>query len=137
MAIKLPTSYLKPEGSIMAGIATAALAAGIYTLNVGNIAQVHATQANDPNLMASRKKASIESVGIIAAVALLAKDTTIFILGGATVILLDWHVRHAVASHPQTGQMVDMNGYAPAQDAQPQQLQGPAATVDASGISYG
>jgi len=117
--VKLPTSILKPEGSIVAGIATAALVVGVYQLNIGSMAVAHATDANDISLQAARKKASIEAAVVVSAVSLLAKDVTIFILGGATLVLYDWHVRHAVAAEPATGQLVDNNGYQPAANVTP------------------
>jgi hypothetical protein len=119
----LNKSILKPEGSIVAGIATAALVYGIYQMNMGSLAQIHATPAGDGNARASRKKASVESVAAVAAISLLAKDVNIFILGGGVVVLLDWHARHAVETHPETGQLADNSGYVPAEQAQPVQDQ--------------
>ena len=115
----LHKSILKPEGSIMGGIATGALAYGIYNMNMGNLATIHATPAGDGNARATRKKAAIESVAAVAAISLLAKDVNIFILGGGIVVLLDWHARHAVESHPDTGQLADNSGYVPAEQAVP------------------
>jgi hypothetical protein len=110
MAI-LPKSILKPEGSVVAGIATAALVVTIYQMNVGVLAQVHMTPAHDSNVGAARKKAAIQSVAAVSAISLLTKDATIFILGGGIVFLLDWHVRHANAAAPDTGEMVANAGY--------------------------
>ena len=122
----LPKSLLKPEGSIMAGIATAALVVGVYSLNVGTTAQAAATPANDGNLQSARKKASIEAAVAVSAVSLLTKDVTIFILGGGVLALYDWHVRHAIAADHQTGQLVDANGYQSAQNVVPMASQGQA-----------
>ena len=116
-------SVLKPEGSMMAGIATGALVYGIYSMNLGNLAQIHATPSGDGNARASRKKAAIEAVTAVAAISLLAKDVNVFILGGAITVLLDWHARHAVESHPDTGQLADNTGYVPAEQAYPVQEQ--------------
>ncbi len=110
MAI-LPKSILKPEGSIVAGIATGALVIAIYQMNVGNVVQIHMTPAHDTNVEASRKKAAIQAVAAVSAVSLLTKDATIFILGGGMIVLLDWHVRHAAAAAPDTGQLVANTGY--------------------------
>lgn len=115
MAI-LPKSILKPEGSVVAGIATAALVITIYQMNVGNVVQVHMTPSHDTNVSASRKKAAIQSVAAVSAISLLTKDVTIFILGGGIVFLVDWHVRHANASAPDTGQLVSNAAYGPPAD---------------------
>jgi hypothetical protein len=124
--VDLPTSRLKAEGSIMGSIATAALVIGIYSLNVGTTAQAHATPANDGNLQTSRRKASIQAAVAVSAITLLAKDVSILIVGGGVMVMYDWHLRHAIASDMDTGQLVDNNGYAPAQNVVPMVQQGAA-----------
>lgn len=126
----LHSSVLKPEGSMMAGIATGALVYGIYSLNMGNLAMIHASPPGDGNARATRKKAAIESVAAVAAISLLARDANIFILGGGITILLDWHARHAVEAHPDTGQLADNSGYVPAEQAVPMIDQAPAEDGD-------
>jgi hypothetical protein len=125
----LHKSILKPEGSLVAGIATGALVYGIYQMNLGNLATVHATSAGDGNARAARKKAAIEATSAVAAIALLAKDVNIFILGGGIAVLLDWHSRHAVESNPDTGQLADNSGYVPAEQSVP-------APDQASSVGY-
>jgi hypothetical protein len=107
-------SVLKPEGSLTLGVATAAMVYGIYSTATPPTSVIHATQANDDNVERGRKKAAWTSVVAVAAISLMARDKTIFILGGATVFALDWHTRHANAVAPDTGQLVDNNGYQPA-----------------------
>lgn len=123
-------SVLKPEGSMMAGIATGALVYGIYSMNLGNLATIHSTPAGDGNARATRKKAAIQSVAAVAAISLLARDVNIFILGGGITILLDWHARHAVESHPDTGQLADNGGYVPAEQSVPLASQAPAMDTE-------
>lgn len=115
MAI-LPKSILKPEGSIVAGIATGALVIAIYQMNVGNIVQVHMTPSHDINVGAARRKAAVQAVAAVSAISLLTKDATIFILGGGIAVLLDWHVRHAHVAAPDTGKMVANAAYGPPAD---------------------
>lgn len=108
---------LKPEGSLTLGLATAGLTYGIYSISVPNTATMHATQAGDINIEAGRKKAAWTSVLLVSAVSLMARDKTIFTLGGLMIIALDWHARHANAVSPETGRLVSDLGYHPAQDA--------------------
>lgn len=126
MTFTLPTSRLKPEGSIMAGIATAGLVVAIYSLEAGTTAQAHATDSNDPNLMTARRKAAFASVAVVAAVSLLAKDPTIFILGGGVLVVYDWHLRHATAADPITGRLTNLGGYEPAGSVVPMLAHGEA-----------
>lgn len=110
-------SVLKPEGSLTLGVATAAMVYGVYSFSLPNTATMHSTEANDRNIESARKKAAWTSAAVVGAVSLMTKDKTIFVLGGVMLIALDWHARHANATSPDTGQVVDQNGYQPAQMA--------------------
>lgn len=100
-------SVLKPEGSIVAGLATAALVYGVYQMDLPPMAVVGATEAHDANIESARKKAAWTTAAMVAGVSLLARDKTIFILGGGILVILDWHARHANAVHPATGEIVN------------------------------
>lgn len=108
----------KPENSIIAGLAVIALVIANYNLHVGSNASVGATDAWDPNLQASSKKAGWSSLALVSGVALLARDPNIVILGGAAIIAMHASTVHAMAVHPQTGQIVAQSptaaSYAPA-----------------------
>jgi hypothetical protein len=96
---------LSGENSIIASLATVALVVGIYSMKVGPVSDVHATEANDGNMAASVKKAGWESVVAVAGVTLLARDPNVAILGGAAIIAEELLYRHALMAHPQTGQI--------------------------------
>lgn len=112
-------SILKPESAITLGASVAALVYGVYTFSTPPTAVIHATQANDDNVERGRKKAAWTSAAVVAAVSLMTRDKTVFVMGGAMVVALDWHTRHANAVAPDTGQLVDNNGYQPANNAAP------------------
>jgi hypothetical protein len=99
-------SILKPDGSIVIGIATGILVAGIYKQGLPDVATMHATDASDPNIESGRKKATIASAVVLSGITLLTKDVNVFILGAVVLFALDLQARHANASHPETGQLV-------------------------------
>ncbi len=99
-------SVLKPEGSLMLGTAVAAMAYGVYNFSVPTTAITTSTLPHDSSIESARKKAAWTSAALVSAVSLLAKDKTIFILGGLVVVALDWHTRHANSIHPDTGKVV-------------------------------
>lgn len=99
-------SILKPQESILSGIAVAGLVAAAYSFSLPNAATVQATDAYDKNVESGRRKAAFMSVGVVSAISLLTRDMNVFILGGAVTIAFDWHVRHAISVHPATGQVV-------------------------------
>lgn len=119
---------LSGENSIIMALATAAFVVAIYNYSLGPIADAHSTSANDPNLLASAKKAGWKSVAAVAALALLAQDPNIVILGGAAIIGEELSYRHAIMASPDTGLIsVTPASYVPAGDAQAPQAPGPGA----------
>jgi hypothetical protein len=106
-------SVLTPPAAIGTTVGVIALAYTAYNSQLPPSAVVQATDAYDPNLEAGRKKAALMSVGLVAAVSLVAKDVTIFTLGGAAVIALDWTARHSICTHPATGQIVSHSAQTP------------------------
>lgn len=97
---------LGSENSIIMAAATAALVIGVYSSKVGPVSDAHATSANDGNLSAAAKKAGWQSVVLVSALALLARDPNIVILGGATIIAEELAYRHAIMASPETGQII-------------------------------
>lgn len=119
-------SILKPEGSIVAGIAVSGSVVGIYALNMGTVASAHASDANHLSLESSRKKAAWQSVIFISALTLLTRDANVGILGFATMIVEDVHFRHAIMANPVTGMIEPPaeSAYLPAENVIPLQQQG-------------
>jgi hypothetical protein len=99
-------SILKPQDSVISGVAVAALVAAIWSKSLPDSATLHATQAYDNNVEAGRKKANWTSAFVVSLVTLLTRDVNIFILGGLVDIAFDIHARHALITHPDTGQVV-------------------------------
>jgi hypothetical protein len=96
---------LKPEFSILGGIATGALVYGVYAASLPSVADTRSLQANNPDLAKSERVASWTSAGVVAGVSLIAKDPTIFIIGGTMVVAMAWMHRHANSVNPSTGTM--------------------------------
>lgn len=105
------TSILKPDGSIMLGVATAAMVASVYGNELPDMATIHATDARDINVDAARRKATWTAAGLVSVVTLLTKDVNILVLGAVTLFAFDMHARHANASNKVTGELVADTGY--------------------------
>jgi hypothetical protein len=101
----------KPETSLTIGLATAAMVVGIYQYSMPGIADVRSAGQNDPTIASTEKSATWIAAAVVSGVSLLAKDPTVFILGGAVTMALAWHYRHANAVNPKTGKASQaMNG---------------------------
>jgi hypothetical protein len=98
-------SYLKPENSIVAGLAVVALVYADYQMNVGTVSQVQMSAANHPAIESSRKKAGYTAVILVAGIGLISKDANILILGAAAIIAMEVNYRHAIMASPETGIM--------------------------------
>ncbi len=94
---------LKPEISVPTAAAVAALVYGIYTQATPSIADIRVGKQNDTNIESARRGASWAAAGSVAAISLITKDPTIFVVGGAMVIFMDMWTRHANAVDPKTG----------------------------------
>ena len=119
-------SVLTPEGSIVAGLATVGLVAAVYQLDVGQVSSVQLSPAYDNAAGMSIQKAGWTSLALVAGIALLARDPNIAILGGAAIIALHAHYRHAHMTDDQTGQLVPPgpSAYQAAQNIVPAAMQG-------------
>src|SRR6266508_3876053 len=98
-------SILKPEGSAIAGLATVGVVYGIYQLNIGSVAQTHATDANHPLLETSRKKAGLAALVLVGALTLITKDGNVGILGAVTIIAMQLPCPTRITSTPVSGKL--------------------------------
>lgn len=114
-------SVLKPENSIIAGIATIGLVYAIYQMNVGPLSQAHASDPNHPALETSRKKAGYTAFIAVSGITLIAKDANIGILGFLTIIAEEIQIRHAIMVEPNSGRMVPPaeSAFSPAENVVP------------------
>lgn len=93
-------ALLKPEVSLSVGLATAVLVYATYTSALPTIADVRVGKEDDPDIDSARKMAAWTAAGIVGAVSLIAKDPTVFVVGGAMVVALDVSYRYADAVNP-------------------------------------
>lgn len=119
-------SILKPDTSVMVGVSTAALVGFTYNYGVPNVATISATKAQDHNVESGRRKAAWTSAAVVAIIALMTRDKTVFVLGGMTIIALDLHARLGNATDPRTGKLVSNGAFQPAAD-EPADMLEPAA----------
>lgn len=99
-------SVLKPEGSVVAGIAVVGLVYATYQLDVGAVSAAYATDANHPALESSRKKAGYTALIGVAALTLITRDANVGILGFGSIVAMEIHYRHAIMASPVTGKVV-------------------------------
>ena len=106
---------LKPEVSLTVALATSAVVFGIYQTMLPRVADVRDTEPNDDGISSMDKQAGWASAAVVAGVSLIAKDPTIFILGGATIVAMSWFYKHGNTVNPQFGMAVPKGDNLPEQ----------------------
>lgn len=106
---------LKPDTSLTVGLATAAVVYGVYMNALPPVVDLRATPANDPQVYGTEKAAAWTAAAVVAGVSLIAKDMTVFIIGGSMVVALSWWNRHANMVNPDFGMAVPRGDMLPEQ----------------------
>jgi hypothetical protein len=94
---------LTRSASLGTGIATAALVWGIYNSALPTLADARVSPANDKDLSKTERMATAASIAVVSGISLLAKDGTVFVIGGSMVVILAWWHRHANAANSLGG----------------------------------
>lgn len=119
-----------PEARLGLGLAVGAVVIGLYQKGMPNSADVRAGKPGDEHLEAVRKQNAWMAAGTVAGISLLAKDPTIFIIGGMMVVALDVITRVNNFTNPVTGGMME-NPFAAETAAEPA-----AETSNYAGYDY-
>jgi len=98
-------SVLKPENSIIAGVAVIGLVWGNYAIHNGSAAETSMTEAFNPHTVSANKKAGYTSLIMVAGISLITRDANIFILGASAIILLHTSFIHSIAMQPGNAQI--------------------------------
>jgi hypothetical protein len=122
---------------VVSGIAVAGGVIAIYTAHVGNVAQLHMTDANHPALETSRKKAGYIAFMFVSAMTLITRDGNVGVLGYGSISAMEIAIRHGIMVDPVSGimQSVSPNKYMPAENVIPLPTQGQAASGYADGTA--
>jgi hypothetical protein len=83
------------------------------------MADIRVGQPNDDHIDRSERAATWFSVAVVSAISLLAKDPTIFIIGGSAAVVMAWWTRYGNQVNPLTG-TASMEGMVQRLDLSPQ-----------------
>lgn len=96
----------KPEVSLGLALSVGVSVYAIYQISMPAVADVRVAPPQDGTIEGTRNLATWAAALFVGGVSLLAKDPTIFVVGGAEVIALDWFYRHANAIDGATGKVM-------------------------------
>lgn len=86
---------LKPEASIMTGLAVGSVVFALHTQATPSQADIQALPSGTKDIDGAERKATIISAGVVAGISLLAKDPTVFIIGSVMVVGMAVWTRHS------------------------------------------
>lgn len=127
-------SILKPDQSVMVGIASMAVVYGLYQVSVPNMTEVHGAKPHNASVASSQRKAMWGSAATVGALFLLTKDATVFTLGGLMFLYEEWSYRHANSVHPMSGQVQPLGPSS--RDSMDMGYETPDSTQDANPYGY-
>lgn len=81
---------LKAEVSIPVALGTAALVWGVYQVALPTLADARRVEPNNSDLASAENTALILAAGVAGGIAILAKDSTPFVVGGLLAVALSW-----------------------------------------------
>ena len=99
---------LKLENSVIAGLATGTLVYGVYQMSLPPTADVRSLESNNADLAKSEKVAEWTAAAVVGGISLIAKDPTIFVIGGTIMVAMAWMHRHANAVEPTSGTVLNL-----------------------------
>jgi len=94
---------LKPNESLMASAAVVTAVYATFQMALPSVVDERVAPVGDADLAAAERVATWTAAGLVSVVSLIAKDPTIFVLGGLSIVVLSWTHRHANEVNPLTG----------------------------------
>lgn len=87
---------LKPEASVMSGLAVCGVVWGIHSNFTPTMADMQGLPAGNKDVDNSERAATWLSIGVVSGISLLAKDPTIFVMGSIATVAMAFLTRNAV-----------------------------------------
>jgi hypothetical protein len=97
---------LKQEDAIVAGLAVSAVVIGIHSVQLPNKAAVSASAPGNVHVDQARMSSTWIAAIVVVGASLLAKDPTVFVIGGTVVIALDFAQRWASSTDSRSGKIM-------------------------------
>ncbi|SRR5579871_6882797 len=98
-------TVLKPDSSVMVGLAEAAAVYVIYQAALPNHADIRSAPPHNSDIESARKAAAWKSAAVLGFVFLLTRDLNSFLIGGLALGGIDYMTKHANGISPSTGKL--------------------------------
>lgn len=98
------------DSAVGIGLATAGGVVAIYSHSLPNLTDVRAAEPHDSNVEGQRKASAIKAALLVLAVFAITKDKNVLIIGGSTMVAVDYAVKHANGVDPATQRLDASSG---------------------------
>jgi hypothetical protein len=98
-------SILKPDQSVMLGLASGGVIMAIYNGALPSQAMIRTADPHDGDIESTRKMAAWTSAGLLSFMFLLTRDRNAFLIGGMVLAGVDYLVKHSNGMNPTTGKL--------------------------------
>jgi hypothetical protein len=110
-------SILKPDTSVMLGLANGGIIVAIYNGTLPTAATIRTADPEDNDIEGARKAAAWTSAAVLGFMFLLTRDRNSFLIGGLVLGGIDLIVKHANGLNPVSGKLESGNDVALDDDA--------------------
>lgn len=86
---------LKPEFSVMGGLAVAAIVFAVHSQATPSQADIQALPQGTPDIDRAERNATYMSAAVVSGISLIAKDPTIFVMGAVMTTAMALWTRHS------------------------------------------
>lgn len=101
---------LPKTASLGTGLAVAGLVVAIHFNATPSVADIRVGGPGDADIAGAERAATWQAAMLVSAISLLAKDPTIFVVGGGVTVAMAWLTRHADLVDPLTGRAASNAG---------------------------
>jgi hypothetical protein len=94
---------LANESSLAIGLAVGGVAFTVFNMSLPPLTDVRSADPENGDVFSAERTATWVAAGLVTGVALIAKDATVFVIGGTVVVAMAWLYRHANEVNPVSG----------------------------------
>lgn len=123
---------LKPEVSLPVSLATGAVVYAIFSNATPSFADMNVSSPDNPALSSANRSATLMATAVVGGISLIARDPTVFIIGGMMTVAMAFWTKYHNMVDPATGKLLGILGPEPQTQAEAPATYGYSDVVDAA-----
>lgn len=123
---------MKPEVSLPVALATGSVVYAIFSNATPSFADMNVSAPDNTALSNANKSATLMSAAVVGGISLIARDSTVFIIGGMMTVAMAFWTKYHNMVDPATSRLLGTLGAEPQTQAQAPEAYGYSDVVDAA-----